>query len=158
MTDGIFFRRVFGIADFIVFWGLILVSVIIGIFFAIKDKAHNSSGNFFLADRKLTAAPLGWSYVVTFQSPIIMLGSLAEVYVYGLQYAVQVFGLLTANFLAGFIVVPLFHSLRETSVYEYYSLRNELCAVSGCGIRNNILHTLYGCSSVWNRLSTRVYS
>lgn len=117
------YEKTFSIADYVVLMAAILISVGIGIFYAIKDKRHNTSSNYFLGNRKLKAIPLGLSYVVTFQSAIMILGTPAEIYLYGMQYVFELIGTFIGIFLSGLIVVPLLHPLGITSVYEYYNLR-----------------------------------
>ncbi|XP_045180532.1 sodium-dependent multivitamin transporter-like [Mercenaria mercenaria] len=144
MNEEFVIGRSFGTADYIVFGALIAISIAIGIFFAIKDKRHNTSVNYFLGDRKLKSFPLGLSFVATFLSSITMLGSPAEVYVYGLQYAMQIIGIMGSLYLASAIVVPLLHPLKLTSVYEYYQLRYGTKSVRCLGVVLGVsYYTLY---------------
>lgn len=137
-------NKVFGIVDYVVFGALIFVSIAIGIYFAFRDKRRNTSLNYFLGNRQLKALPLGISFVVTFQSSIMMLGYPAETYAYGLQYAVQLFGVVIAFLLAAVIVVPLIHPLGVTSVYEYYNLRYGNNLVRYLGVALGVsYYTLY---------------
>lgn len=144
MYDEHTYSRIFGVADYAVFGGLILVSVGIGIFFAIRDKKHNTSANYFLGNRKMKAFPLGLSFVVTFQSSIMILGTPAEIYVYGMQFGIVIVGVMIAFILSAVIVVPLFHPLNITSVYEYYHLRYGTNLVRYLGVLLGIsYYTLY---------------
>ncbi|WAR16327.1 SC5A6-like protein [Mya arenaria] len=130
----------FGVADYIVFGILMFGSVAIGIFFAIRDKRHNTTTNYFLGNRKLGAFPVGLSFVVTFQSSILILGFPAEAYAYGLQYAMQCIGVLAGYLLAALIAVPIFHPLKITSVYEYYQLRYGTNAVRYVALTLGVIH------------------
>lgn len=113
----------FGIVDYVVFGCITFVSLLLGIFFAIRDKRHNTAANYFLGNKKQKALPLGISYVVTFMSSIIFLGTPAEIYLYGIQYVTQLLGVYLGFVLSAVIVVPLYHPLAVTSCYEYYYLR-----------------------------------
>ena len=113
----------FGVADYIVFSLLILISVGIGIFFACSGKGQHTTLNYFLGDRNMKVLPVALSYVVTFQSSIMILGSPAEVYAYGMQYCLVCIGVTAAYLLGPLIVVPIFHPLKVTSVNEYFRQR-----------------------------------
>ena len=116
-------NNTFAVADYFVFGLLILISVGIGIFFACYGKGQNTTLNYFLGDRQLKVVPVALSFVVTFQSSIIILGFPAEAYAYGMQYCIQTIGVMIAYLLATVIVVPIFHPLKVTSVYEYFQMR-----------------------------------
>ena len=113
----------FVVADYVVFGLIILISVGIGVFFACYGKGQNTTLNYFLGDRKQNVLPAALSFVVTFQSSIIILGFPAEAYAYGMQYCLQTIGVIIAYLLATVIVVPVFHPLKVTSVYEYFYKR-----------------------------------
>jgi Na+/proline symporter len=132
--------RSFSVPDFVVFGLLIFVSVAIGIFFAFRDKKNNTTENYFLGNRKLRSLPVGLSFVVTFQSSILILGFPAEAYAYGLQYAMQCVGVICGYLLAALIVVPIFHPLKVTSVYEYYFLRYKTNSVRYVAVTLGIIH------------------
>ena len=116
-------NNTFAVADYLVFGLLLLISVGIGIFFACYGKGQNTTLNYFLGDRQLKVVPVALSFVVTFQSSIIILGFPAEAYAYGMQYCIQNIGVMIAYLLATIIVVPVFHPLKVTSVYEYFEKR-----------------------------------
>jgi len=130
----------FGVVDYIVFAILIVTSIGIGVFFAIRDKRRNTTENYFLGNRKQGALPVGLSFVVTFQSSILILGFPAEAYAYGLQYSMQCIGVLAGYFLAALIAVPIFHPLRITSVYEYYFLRYGTNSIRYLALTLGVIH------------------
>ncbi|KAL4238392.1 hypothetical protein ACF0H5_003101 [Mactra antiquata] len=132
--------RRFAIADYVVFGILISVSLAIGAFFAYRDRKRATTANYFLGDRKLKAIPVGLSFVVTFQSSILMLGFPAEAYAYGLQYAMQCVGVIAGYLLASIIAVPIFHPLKVTSVYEYYKLRYRSNDVRYVAVTLGVIH------------------
>ena len=47
--------------DYLVFGGMLLVSTLIGIFFAIKDRYVTGTGEFFTANGKLGVVPVALS-------------------------------------------------------------------------------------------------
>ena len=116
-------QNTFGAADYIVFSLLIAISVGIGIFFACCRKGESTTLNYFLGDRRLKVVPVALSFVVSFQSSILILGVPAESYVYGMQFSIQCIGAVIAYLIASAIIVPVFHPLKLTSVYEYFPKR-----------------------------------
>lgn len=116
-------RGVFGVADYSVFFGTIIISFGIGVFFAIRDRKKNTPADYFLASRNSKTWPVALSFIVTFQSSLLILGFPAEGYAYGSGIAYYVIGSIAAYTFAALFIVPLFHPLRLTSVYEYFKLR-----------------------------------
>ena len=113
----------FGLADYVVFGLMILISIGIGVFFACRGRGHNTTLNYFLGDRNMKVLPVALSYVVTFQSSLLVLGAPAEVYAYGMQYCLVCVGVMASYLTATVIVVPIFHPLKVTSVNEYFLKR-----------------------------------
>ena len=111
------------ILDFIIFFGTIIISLSIGVFFGCKGRKKTSIVDYFLAGRKLTVLPTAFSLVVTYQSSLMIIGAPAEVYAYGLKYAYLFLGAFLSFTFAGFTIVPVFHPLKLTSVYSYFELR-----------------------------------
>ena len=116
-------QTVFGAADCIVFFSMITVSVGIGIFFACFKKGENSVSNYFLGNRRLKVVPVALSFVVSFQSSILIIGVPAESYAYGMQFTIQCLSCVIAYFIATIIFIPVFYPLKLTSVYEYFPKR-----------------------------------
>ena len=115
--------NIFTVPDYVVFGLFMLSSIAIGIFFACYRGGQHTTRDYFLGNRKLRVLPVALSYVVTFQSSILVLGFPAEAYAYGMQYSINCIGVSAAYLLATVIVVPLFHPLKITSVYEYFQMR-----------------------------------
>ena len=114
----------FSVLDYIIFFGLVVLSLGIGTFFACrKTKTYGTIVDYFLAGRKMSVFPAAMSLVVTYQSSLMMIGNPAEVYSYGLKYAYFVIASAIAYAFAALTIVPLFHPLRLTSVYKYFRLR-----------------------------------
>lgn len=113
----------FGVADYVVFVSTLCISFGIGVFFAFWDRARSTPDDYFLAGRKSPTIPVALSFIVTFQSSLLIIGVPAEAYAYGMKSGYYVVGILVAYLFAGFFVVPVFHPLRLTSVYEYFNLR-----------------------------------
>ncbi|KAL5018098.1 hypothetical protein ScPMuIL_003820 [Solemya velum] len=115
--------------DYIVFAITLLISIGIGIFYALSGGRQRTTSEFFVGNRKMAVLPVAISLIVSFESSIMMLGVPAEIYVYGIQYIWSTVGWLIANSLAVILVVPLFHPLGITSAYEYLEIRYKSHAV-----------------------------
>ena len=115
----------FGVTDLMVFICTLLISFSVGIFFAIWDKAKNreSPNEYFLAGRKSRTFPVTLSFMVTFQSSLLILATPVEVYAYSMVYCYHVVGLTVSYILAGLVIVPVFYPLKITSVNKYFYLR-----------------------------------
>ena len=133
-------NNTFAVGDYVVFGLLILISIGIGVFFACYGKGQNTTLNYFLGDRQLKVLPVALSFVVTFQSSIIILGFPAEAYAYGMQYCIQTIGVTIAYLLATIIVVPVFHPMKVTSVYEYFYKRYGNNIVRFVGATFGVMH------------------
>ena len=110
--------HVFHIADYIVFVISILISLGIGIFYALSGGRQRTISEFFVGNRTMAALPVAISLMVSFQSSIMMLGFPAETYNFGMQYIMAIFGWFVANLTGAKIIVPLIHILKITSSYE----------------------------------------
>ena len=115
--------KTFSTLDIVIFVVMLMISVTIGLFFAFRNRNINNTLNYFLGNRQLKTLPVAISFVVTFQSSILILGFPAETYAYGMQYSIQAIGAIIGYSLAAIIVVPIFHPLKMTSAYHYYQLR-----------------------------------
>ncbi|XP_045171044.2 sodium-coupled monocarboxylate transporter 2-like [Mercenaria mercenaria] len=113
----------FGVADYLVFICTILISFTIGVFFAVWERKRNTPVDYFLADRNSSTWPVALSFVVTFQSSLLILGFPAEGYAYGIGIAYNVVGSAAAYIFTALFIVPVFHPLKLTSVNEYFRLR-----------------------------------
>ena len=79
--------------------------------------------DYFFGGGKLNAFPVALSYVVTFQSSLLILGDAAEVYGYGMLFGMRVPGIFIAYAAGGLVAVPTFRPLKITSIYQYFKMR-----------------------------------
>ena len=102
----------FVVLDYVVFLATVAISVSIGVFFAIWDRNKNTPSDYFFGGRNLSILPAALSFVVTFQSSLMILGSPADVYLYGMRYCYYCVGLFVAYTFAGIVIVPVLHRLQ----------------------------------------------
>nr|XP_002120451.1 sodium-coupled monocarboxylate transporter 1-like [Ciona intestinalis] len=125
-------NKTFSVADYIVFCALFVVAAGIGMFFAIKDRKKKTSENYLLAGRSLSGYPVALSLTASFMSAITVLGTPAEIYVYGTMFwwfalAYTIVVVVTAT-----IITPVFYNIGIASTYEYLEMRfNRTVRVAG---------------------------
>lgn len=134
--------RSFDVYDWIVFVGILLISLGIGIYHALAGGRQRTTGEFLMGNRKMSLIPTSLSILVSFQSAILILGAPAEVYTKGMQYYLYTFGQMFAVMLASVVYVPLFYPLKLTSMYEYLELRFDSRAAKLTGTVINIISTM----------------
>ncbi|KAL3847665.1 hypothetical protein ACJMK2_018565 [Sinanodonta woodiana] len=115
--------HLFHIADYVIFGITIVVSLGIGIYYALSGGKQNTTTEYLVGNRHMSVLPVGISLMVSFQSSVMILGTPAEVYVYGFQWFIGNVGWFFANLLSVKLIVPLLHPLKITSAYEYLELR-----------------------------------
>ena len=113
----------FHVVDYIVFAATLVASLSIGLLFAFRKQKGNNSRDYFFGGGKLNVLPVALSLVVTFQSSLMILGDSAETYAYGMHFGMRVPGIFISYVLGAMITVPIFHPLKITSIYKYFSMR-----------------------------------
>uniref|UniRef100_A0A6I8PF15 Solute carrier family 5 member 6 n=1 Tax=Ornithorhynchus anatinus TaxID=9258 RepID=A0A6I8PF15_ORNAN len=108
----------FSPVDYAVFILLLVLSVLIGLFHAVRGGGQRTIRQFLMADRSMGCLPVAFSLLATFQSAVALLGVPAEVYLSGTQYwflgCSYVLGLL----LPAHVFIPVFYRLHLSSAYE----------------------------------------
>ena len=125
----------FHIIDYVIFVATILASLGIGLFFGFCKKKDFSSVDYFFGGKKLRYLPVALSFVVTFQSSLLILGVPAETYGYGIKFSLETIGIII-SFILGAIVIPVIRPLPITSIYKYFNLRygsNEVRFLAAAG-------------------------
>ncbi|XP_062852671.1 sodium-coupled monocarboxylate transporter 1 [Trichomycterus rosablanca] len=113
----------FSVWDYVVFAGMILGAAGIGLFQAIRGRKENSTAEFLLGGRQMTAVPVAMSLTASFMSGITVIGTPAEAYIYGTSFWLFAFSYAIMSTISAEIFVPLFYRLGITSTYEYLELR-----------------------------------
>lgn len=108
----------FSVWDYVVFAGMILLAAGIGLFQAFRSRKNNSSAEFLLGGRQMTAVPVAMSLTASFMSGITVIGTPAEAYRYGTAFWLFAFSYAIMSTITAEIFVPLFYRLGITSTYE----------------------------------------
>ncbi|XP_053681280.1 sodium-coupled monocarboxylate transporter 1-like [Anopheles nili] len=124
----------FGVADYIVFVGSLLICVIIGVYFGWKDwrfqrkRKHNvrrgsEALNYLVGGRKMKIFPVAMSLIASFISGIAVMGASTETYLHGTQFCFVFTAIILMAFSMNFIFLPVYQGLDITSAYAYLQLR-----------------------------------
>ncbi|XP_076825675.1 sodium-coupled monocarboxylate transporter 2-like isoform X1 [Clavelina lepadiformis] len=114
----------FSIGDFVVFAGSLLLSLGVGLFFAVKDRKKMSTENYYFGNRKLSPIPVGFSIAVTFLSAVTVIAAPTEIYMFGaVSFWMGIGTGLVPLVFACCYYIPLYFRLQLCSVYQYLELR-----------------------------------
>lgn len=111
-------KGVFGVADYAVFAAMLLVSAGIGVWYAFADRKHEDPQQFLMGGRSLAVFPVAMSVLASFMSAVTLLGTPAEVYRYGTQYATICVAFCLVVPATAYLYLPVFYNLGITSAYE----------------------------------------
>ena len=104
-------------ADYAVFASCLAVSVLIGLYYGCTGGKQRTNEEFLLADRNMHPLPVALSLVASFISAITVLGTPAEVYIYGTMFWIFAFAYIGAGFVTA-LFIPIFFGIDITSANE----------------------------------------
>ena len=107
---------VFHVVDYIIFVLTLVISLVIGLSFAYLGRNEQSTDEYLMGGRKMKLVPVAISMCVSFISTNTFLGAPAEMYTYGVHYALSIFILPVSLLLVVGLFVPLIYPLRLTSI------------------------------------------
>lgn len=111
----------FGWEEYFIFALMLAVSAGIGVFFWWRGQKNN--GEFLLGGRSMGTLPMTMSLVASFMSAITLLGTPAEMYVFGTQYVALVLSYPFVMGAAAHLYLPVFFKLQVSTSYEYLEWR-----------------------------------
>ncbi|XP_055693862.1 sodium-coupled monocarboxylate transporter 1-like isoform X1 [Lutzomyia longipalpis] len=112
----------FSLLDYFFFSLVFLVTIGIGLFYALRKKSH-SIDEFLFGGKNLSIFPVAFSLVATSISGSSIIGQSMEVYAYGLHNWIYLpMGLLT-TLIMQFIFLPMFFELQLVSTFTYFEMR-----------------------------------
>lgn len=112
-------RPGFMLVDYGVFAAMLLVSVAIGLFHALKKRSTETSiDDFFNGGRSMSAVPVGLSLCASFMSAVQVLGVPSEVYYHGFKFIYMCLGQSINSLLTAFFFLPVFFRLGVTSTNQ----------------------------------------
>ncbi|KAM8874104.1 sodium/iodide cotransporter isoform 1-T4 [Spinachia spinachia] len=114
----------FFLADYAVFSAMLLVSMGIGLFQALKKRPGKATADdFFTGGRSMPAVPVGLSLCASFMSAVQVLGVPSEASRYGSKFLYMCLGQSISSLLTAYLFLPVFFRLGITSTNQYLKLR-----------------------------------
>ncbi|NXT29943.1 SC5A8 protein, partial [Syrrhaptes paradoxus] len=113
----------FVVWDYVVFAAMLLVSAVIGVYYAFAGGGQKTSKDFLMGGRSMTAIPVALSLTASFMSAVTVLGTPAEIYRYGAIFCIFAITYGLVVLCSAEIFLPVFYKLGITSTYEYLELR-----------------------------------
>ncbi|CAG5078093.1 Oidioi.mRNA.OKI2018_I69.PAR.g8898.t1.cds [Oikopleura dioica] len=118
------FKTLFSGPDYAVFSCMLIVSALVGIYFAYQSRRKTENVNdYLMAGRSMHFFPTSLSIMCTALSAITILGTPAEFYNYGSMYIWSIAGYFMAISFSNEIFIPVFYKLGINTTYEYLELR-----------------------------------
>ena len=105
--------------DYAVFAISLLIPIAVGFYFACQGGRQKTTTEFLLADKNQRSWLIALSLVASYFSSVLLLGTTAEVFTYGVQYIIfALFSYWIVAAIAHVIFIPMFHRVKITSVNE----------------------------------------
>lgn len=117
----------FTVWDYVVFAAMLLVSAVIGVYYAFAGGAQKTSKDFLMGGRSMTAVPVALSLTASFMSAVTVLGTPAEIYHYGAIFCIFAITYGLVVLCSAEIFLPVFYKLGITSTYEVRWSGRSLC-------------------------------
>ncbi|XP_072046244.1 uncharacterized protein [Amphiura filiformis] len=122
----------FGTIDYVVFSCMLGISVAIGIYHAFAGGKQKTTKEFLLANGDMNPIPVAMSLVASFISAITVLGTPAEMYVYGGMYWLYAISFIFAGIFGARFIIPVIFRLNLTSANQYLEMRfNKTARICG---------------------------
>ena len=116
----------FSVWDYVVFAAMLLVSAVIGIYYAFAGGGQKTSKDFLMGGRSMTAVPVALSLTASFMSAVTVLGTPAEIYRHGAIFCIFAITYALVVLCSAEIFLPVFYRLGITSTYEVRWSRRSL--------------------------------
>ncbi|XP_014486739.1 PREDICTED: sodium-coupled monocarboxylate transporter 1-like [Dinoponera quadriceps] len=115
-------RGYFHWIDWLVFALMLVVSAAAGLWHFRRAQKSNTQ-DYLLGGKSLGLFPVSASLVASFISGVTILGTPAEIYNFGTQYWITIISILFCGLVVATVYLPVFTTLRLSSVYEYLEIR-----------------------------------
>ncbi|XP_046397318.1 sodium-coupled monocarboxylate transporter 2-like isoform X2 [Ischnura elegans] len=117
-------RHYFSALDYSLFGAMLVLSAMIGIYFAFfAKKKQNTISEYLMGGRNMSLAPVAMSLTASYVSGITLLGVPSEVYTYGTQFSALCFATVIAGLFSAIFFIPVFYELHLNTSYEYLGIR-----------------------------------
>ena len=131
----------FSVVDYAIFGIMLIISFGIGVYHATKNTKNNEE--FVMGSRSFSIIPMAISLCASFNSAYMILGKTkiqkkillnyivnftftgipSEIYSYGTQFFIMIFGTGFGVFVASELWLPILYRIHVVSIYEYFEMR-----------------------------------
>ncbi|XP_022704876.1 sodium-coupled monocarboxylate transporter 2-like isoform X2 [Varroa jacobsoni] len=132
----------FAFLDYVVLIGFLLISTLIGLYFAWKDRKSTSNKTFLTGNKELGWIPVSFSMMASFLSSIAILGLPSEVYNRGAILWMGAVSAAVAIVIAATVFLPMYYNMDITSINEYLERRFDSPQVRNLAAGVFVLQTL----------------
>ncbi|TSK13226.1 Sodium-coupled monocarboxylate transporter 1 [Bagarius yarrelli] len=108
----------FSIWDYVVFALMLIISAAIGVYYAFTQRRDQSTRDFLVGGRSMTAIPIALSLTASFMSAITVLATPVEVYCNGAMFVLISFGFVLMAAISSEVFIPIFYRLGKPSTFE----------------------------------------
>ena len=106
-------------ADYLILVAFLVISLGIGIYHSLTGGRQKTIAEFIMGNRQLKVIPTSISLLVSIVSALLLLGTTAETYSYGIQLIVfYIVSVTVALLFVERIIVPWLYPLKLVSVYD----------------------------------------
>ncbi|XP_071532425.1 sodium-coupled monocarboxylate transporter 1-like isoform X2 [Panulirus ornatus] len=134
----------FTVVDYVLFSLMLVASIGIGVYSAIKSRGKANTQEYLLGGRAMSPVPVAFSLLGGWISAISILGNPTEVYFFGTQIATILLGCIPGCLFVCKFIIPVFYQLKLVSLNEYIELRYGSRALRKlatlCGLLLNFLY------------------
>ncbi|CAH1398746.1 unnamed protein product [Nezara viridula] len=115
--------KLFNWAEYVVFFGMLLASALIGVYYGCRPKKDVTVDDYMLGGRKMSILPVAVSLIASFISGISLLGIPAETFYYGTQLFGISMAVIIGYVLLNLFYLPVVYHLQYNSLFEYLEKR-----------------------------------
>lgn len=134
----------FTVADDAVFFFLLVTSLGIGVYSALKTRNDNSTFEYLLGSKSMSPFVISFSLVGGVTSAIAILGNATEMYFYGTQLCMNMVGSIVGFLVVRNIFLSILYPLNILSMNEYIELRFKSRVLrklaTGCQLVSSFFH------------------
>ncbi|KAG0713737.1 Sodium-coupled monocarboxylate transporter 2 [Chionoecetes opilio] len=123
----------FKTADWVVFVLMLVVSVLIGVVSALRDRKKATIQDYLIGGGNMPPLAVALSLMGGWISAISILGNPTEIYFYGTQLSIALIGCIPGAMWVNKLMLPIFYNLKIVSLSEYLELRYHSTVVRKVG-------------------------
>ncbi|KAG1662974.1 Sodium-coupled monocarboxylate transporter 1 [Nymphon striatum] len=108
----------FSVADYVAFILMLIVSALIGVYYACTGGKQKTTSEFLVGNRSMKIVPVAMSLFASILSAIALIGIPNDVYMYGSELWLMLIPLLISITISAFLFLPVFFDLKLISLNE----------------------------------------